>query len=206
MNKAILLLLILCLGALAMLCFHKGSPVTNGNESPGIRIEQIQQLASLTTLHVPIAEVQVYQLQGYTGGIQAAMVLKGDVELATDLTAARLEAVDTGARQLILVLPAPHVARPRLDHERTKIYRIDRSGLWQVVLGDAGESELINRALQDAQQMIAQVGSQRELIEQARCRTNELISSFFHVLGWHVQIQWLDQSAAATRPAAKDDR
>lgn len=174
------------------------------SESHGPSIEQIRQLASLTVLHVPVADVQVYTLTGYTGGIQAAMVVKGDVEISTDLTTAKLETVDVDHRQAYVILPAPTAVRPRVDHERTRIYKIDRSGLWQMIPGDAGERDLVNKALQDAQRLVGEVGGQADLIDQARARTKDLIAGFFKALDWDVEIRWMDQRVAvpATIPAA----
>jgi hypothetical protein len=104
----------------------------------------------------------------------------------TDLAAARLEAVDADHRQA-LVLPAPTAVCPRVDQERTRIYKIDRSGLWQMIPGEAGERDLVNKAMQDAQWLI---------IDQARSRTQEVITRFFQALGWQVETRWLDQRAA----------
>lgn len=200
MTNVVVVVLTLCIGGMAGWFLRSGRPQAWGATSSSPTIEQIQQLASLAVLRVPVADVQAYQLQGYTGGVQAALIVKGDVEISTDLMAARLETVDADHRQVFVVLPVPVVTRPRIDHEHTRIYRIDRSGLWQIMPGEAGERDLINRAMQDAQRTIAEVGGQRELIEQARYRTKELIANFFRVLGWQVEIRWLDQRVA---PAAK---
>jgi hypothetical protein len=190
------LALTLCVGGMAGWFIHNHRTATWSSESRAPTIEQIQQLASLTVLHVPVADVQIYTLTGYTGGIQAVLVVRGDVEISTDLTAARLEAVDADHRQAYLVLPAPTAVRPRVDHERTRIYKIDRSGLWQMIPGEAGERDLVNRALQDAQRLIGEVGGQAELIDQARSRTKDVIMGFFRALGWQVETRWLDQRAA----------
>lgn len=195
MQIGVLTLMVL-LGGMAGWFFHSNRMGTWGSASHAPTIEQIQQLASLTVLHIPVADVQVYTLTGYTGGIQAALVVKGDVEIATDLTAARLEMVDIDHRQAFLVLSPPVAIRPRVDHERTKIYKIDRSGLWQIIPGEAGERDLVNNAMQDAQRLIGNVGSQTDLIDQARSRTKEVITNFFRAIGWHLEIRWQDQRAA----------
>jgi hypothetical protein len=195
MTQIALLALVLFAGGVAGWFVHNNHPGTWNSESHSPTIEQIQQLASLTVLHVPVADVQVYTLTGYTGGIQAVLVVKGDVEISTDLAAARLEAVDADQRQAYLVLPAPTAVRPRLDHERTRIYKIDRSGLWQMMPGEAGERDLINRAMQDAQRLIGEIGGQAELVDQARSRTKEVLTNFLRVLGWQLEIRWMDQRA-----------
>lgn len=197
MANIAILALTLCIGGMVGWFVHNSRAATWSGESHVPTIEQIQQLASLTVLHVPVADVQVYTLTGYTGGIQAVLVVRGDVEISTDLAAARLEAVDADHRQAYLVLPAPKAVRPRVDHERTRIYKIDRSGLWQMIPGEAGERDLVNKALQDAQRLIGEVGAQAELIDQARSRTKEVMMEFFRALGWRVETRWLDQQVRA---------
>src|SRR5688572_4372359 len=70
-------------------------PQSNGSEGPSVShihagptLEQIRSLASLTVLTVDVADVQVSGLHGYTGGARAALVVKGDLTLSTDLSAA----------------------------------------------------------------------------------------------------------------------
>src|SRR5687768_3413744 len=55
----------------------------------GPTLEQVRGLAALTVLTVDVADVQVTDLRGYTGGVRAALVVKGDLLLSTDLSAAR---------------------------------------------------------------------------------------------------------------------
>lgn len=197
MSNIAVLAITLCIGGLVGWFVHNNRAATWSSESRAPTIEQIQQLASLTVLHVPVADVQVYTLTGYTGGIQAVLVVRGDVEVATDLAAARLEAVDAEHRQAYLVLSAPKAVRPRVDHERTRIYKIDRSGLWQMIPGEAGERDLVNKALRDAQRLIGEAGTQAELIDQARSRAKEVMLEFFRALGWRVETRWLDQQVRA---------
>src|SRR5688572_10807923 len=70
--------------------------VTHAHAGP--TIEQVRSLASLTVLKVDVADVQVSDLRGYTGGARAALVVKGDLTLSTDLSQARFTSLDPQGR------------------------------------------------------------------------------------------------------------
>lgn len=153
-------------------------------------VEQVQALAQLMTLRVPVADMQVVRLQGYTGGASLILVSRGQVLIGTDLDQAHFEEVDQSARHAVLVLPEPSVQYAALDHERTTIYRIDRSGLWQFMPGDAGETALVNRAMRQAQvQLAAVLEDHPEYREQARQQAQQVIGRFFEAVGWEVEVR-----------------
>src|SRR5947199_304671 len=66
-----------------------GRSSTSGSQNTGPTILQIQPLAELTTLHLDIADVLITRLNGRLGGVSAAMVIRGDVTISTDLGLAR---------------------------------------------------------------------------------------------------------------------
>ena len=82
-------------------------PLSRGSSPPpsAPTIEQIQQLSSLVTLRVEVADVLESSITGYTGGVKAVLVVKGDLLLGVDLSQAKLEKVDLVARTAVLVLP-----------------------------------------------------------------------------------------------------
>ncbi len=196
MANVLIVAIMLCIGGTAGWFLHGSRSGLVLRESRGLTIEDIQQLASLTVLKVQMAEVKICELHGYTGGIQAVMAIQGDVEIAVDLAAARLENVDLVARHAVLVLPVPTANRPRVDHTHTRIYRIDRTGLWRIAPGETGEVDLLNRALQEAQKSIEAAGSQQSLIDRARQRTEEVLLGFGRALGWDLDVRWDDRMAA----------
>src|SRR5687767_10978609 len=99
----------------------------------GPTIEQVRQLSALVTTRVDVADVQVTEIAGRTGGIKAALVIKGDLLLTTDLGRARFESVDAGTRTAVLVLSEPEVTSPRLDHDKTRVFVAAEYGLWALV-------------------------------------------------------------------------
>lgn len=170
--------------------FAAADPVTHRTNAP--TIEQVRRLASLVTLDVPISDVQVSTLDGFTGGLRIVLSVRGDVQIATDLSAARFDQVNDQLHTAVLTLPRPQVQRPRLDHDRTRILELDRSGMWQWLPGEAGESTLTDRAMQEAQHVLADAAKRNDLITQARDHAQKIICGFFGAMGWTVQVQWAD--------------
>ncbi|QNN23959.1 DUF4230 domain-containing protein [Planctomycetales bacterium ZRK34] len=170
-------------------------PVQHRSTAP--TIEQVRELASLVTLDVPISDVHLSELAGFTGGLQLVMSVKGDVQIATDLSAARFDRVNEDLHTATLVLPRPQPQRPRLDHEKTRVLELTRSGMWRWMPGEAGESALTNRAMLAAQRVLAETAQQPELITQARDHTRKIICGFFEALGWTITVQWDDAVAVS---------
>lgn len=165
-------------------------PVQHRSTAP--TIEQVRELASLVTLDVPISDVHLSELSGFTGGLQLVMSVKGDVQIATDLSAARFDRVNEQLRTATLVLPRPKPQRPRLDHEKTRVIELTRSGLWRLLPTETGESALTNRAMLAAQRVLAETAEKPQLITQARDHTQKIICGFFDALGWTITVQWND--------------
>ena len=157
---------------------------------PTIHIDQVRELAALVTMHVPLSDVHASEVSGFTGGLRMVVAVHGDVEVGTDLGAARFTEVDDQQRTAVIALPPPRTMRPRIDHDRTRIVAIERRGMWQVLLGQAGESQLTNRAMAAAQQALAAAADDPQITLKACGHTERVIGQFFAALGWEVTVQW----------------
>jgi len=156
----------------------------------GPTVDQIQPLSSLVTARVEVADVVETTLAGYTGSVKVAILVKGDFLLGTDLSAARVEAVDAVHRTGTLVLPQPAAASPRVDHRRTRVFAINTAGLWQLVPGDGGTAVVVNRAYADAQRIITAAADERGLLDRSRWQAESVLRTFFAAVGWTVKIMW----------------
>ena len=157
----------------------------------GLTVERLQPLSSLVTARVDVADVVETTLAGHTGSVKAAILVKGDFLLGTDLSAARFEAVDTVRRTATLVLPPPAAASPRVDHARTRVFAINTGGLWQVVPGgDEAATAVVNRAYADAQRIVTLAADDRALLDRARRQAESVLKTFFAAVGWTVKIMW----------------
>ena len=157
----------------------------------GPTIEQVRRLGALAACRVAVADVQTTEIRGRTGGVRAVLVVKGDVLLAVDLEQARFASLDDAARTAVLALPQPRALSPRLDHERTRLYAIDESGLWAVTPGgDAAKVAVLAAAHRDAEQRVRDAGSDAALLRRCRRDAEQLLAAFFRATGWTVRVRW----------------
>jgi hypothetical protein len=169
-----------------------GKPWASSSIHGGPTLAQVRNLSSLVTLRAEIADVQVSELHGYSGGVTAALLVKGDVLLATDLAQARFESVDPEGKTAVLWLPAPQVQSARVDHSRTKLVGLWRSGLWEMVPGDQAEEAILNRVYAESQRIVETAGTDASLNQRARSQAEMALGSFFSALGWTLVIRWSD--------------
>ncbi len=160
------------------------------------KIDRIRKLASLVALDVPISHVQRSRLSGVTGSTAVVVVAVGEVRVSTNLEKARFSDVDRKERRATLSLPQPTVGEPRLDQERTKVFKAQRTGLWAVLPGDAGEATLIDAAMADAQKRLAEHAKKKDLVGKARAHTEKVLSDFLAGLGWEVTFDWRSPASA----------
>lgn len=161
------------------------------SHSAGIAIEKIRELSALTTLTVSVADALVTELQGNTGSTKAVLIVKGDVSLGVDLSAAKFESVDAEHKRAVVALPRPTVQFVRLDQEKTRLLGVYNSGLWAITPGGGNtETATINACYRDAQRTVAQVASDPALIARTRRQAELVLKSFVAATGWDLSIIW----------------
>lgn len=165
-------------------------PVDQAENNQPPLLGRITELSELVTLRVPVSELRATTISGYTGTISCLLLVHGDVELGIDLDKARLKDVDPKNRTATVVLPEPTPRRARLDHRRTKVYRIDRTGLWHIRYTDEKARRVVNQAYREAQVAVERAGQDEKLRAQARRRAEEAIRGSLKAMGWEVSISW----------------
>ncbi len=159
----------------------------------GPTIQQVQSLSTLVTIRVDVADVQETHLNGRTGGVRAAVLVKGDFLLGTDLGRAVFKVMDRSERRAVLVLPQPRVTSPRLDLDRTRIFSLAESGLWLITpMDERTAAAVIQRAYRDAQKLVAHAAADPMLVDRARRQAEAVLATFFSATGWSVTVQWSD--------------
>lgn len=163
-----------------------------GSVHTGVSIEQVQALSSLVTARVDVADVTETRLDGHTGGMKAALLVKGDFLMGTDLSRAKFESINHNAHTAVLVLPQPHVASPRIDHDRTRLFALTESGLWQIT-PDGGQTSavVINRAYRDAQHYIVEACNDPLIATRSRQQAEAVLRAFFEAMGWKLTVRWI---------------
>jgi hypothetical protein len=179
-------LLVLMLLTALVLARRASRPV--GRPAPSIH--QIQQLSTLVTARVVVADMRETMLRGRLGQARALMVVRGEVLLGPDLALARIVKVDPETRLMHIELPRPRVLSARLDHQHTRLIAITHAGLWHMVPGDAGRTVLVHRAYAEAEHHLHQAAASPGLVEQASTHAERVLNDFFSTGGWKAQVTW----------------
>ena len=153
-------------------------------------IGEILQRADLVVLEAPMESMCVKQRAGLVGGVELVLIARGSVLISTDLSKARYCQIDESSKQATIALPLPTALWARLDSQKSNVYKLSRYGLWFMVLGDAGESELMELAWREAEQGFAQKAADPALIKQARQQAEKVIAQLFAKSGWSVNVIW----------------
>jgi hypothetical protein len=169
---------------------HPSNPGKPVHHHSGLSIEQIQGLAELVTTEVHVADVQQTRIDGYSGGIAAVLLVKGDYRLTVDLSSATFAAVDPVQRRATLILPPPQISSPRVDHAGTRLIAVTTSGLWHLVAGERAQVAVVNQAYLQAQQIIATAAAEPALQQRSREQAESVLGCFFDALDWSVTIRW----------------
>lgn len=91
------------------------------------------------------------------------------------------------------MLPQPHVASARLNHERTRVFAINETGLWRVTPGDNRTSAfVIQRTYRQAEKYIAAAADDPSLLARSRAQAETVLATFFQATGWRVSVRWGD--------------
>ncbi len=154
--------------------------------SSGPRIEEIRKIAKLAVLRVQVANV----LEGTNAGGRAAVLVKGDADIALDLDRIRIADRDDARRTATLILPEPRPDRPRVDHERTRLYQLEKTGLAALNPFADPRAEILADVMRAAQAEVERAVQDAEFITQAREQAELLLTGFYREMGWTVRIQW----------------
>ena len=176
-------------------------PIPADGIHTGPSIERMSELSQLLTLRIDVADVLVSRIDGMTGGVQLAMLVKGDVALGIDLSRARFDEIDYAHCTALLILPPPEASCARVDHDRSKLFALTSDGLWAITPGTRDYLAVVDKAMAEAQDLVASAASNNDADERARRHAEVLLGAFFHSIGWEVKVHWADRSAGD--PVAK---
>jgi hypothetical protein len=176
-------------------------PVAADGIHTGPSIERLLELSQLLTLRIDVVDVLVSRVDGITGGVQLAMLVKGDVALGIDLSQARFEHVDNANCTAVLILPAPQPSCARVDHDRSRLFALTFDGLWAITPGTRDYLAVVDKAMAEAQDLVASAARNNDADERARRHAEVLLGAFFHSIGWDVRIRWTDGPAEASNAA-----
>ncbi len=154
--------------------------------SAGPRIEDVRRIARLAVLRVQVADV----IEGRTAGGRAVVLVRGDCDIAVDLDGIALLERDAEQRRARVRLPTPAPDRPRVDHGRTRVYAIEKTGLAALNPFADPRPQLLAESMRAAQEAVEQAVRNPEFVARAKERVAELLGAFYRELGWELTIDW----------------
>ena len=180
---------LLVAGLLALLwgAYYVGQRGTSTRVLAGApRIEEVRRIAKLAVLRVQVADV----IEGNTAGATAAVLVKGDADISVDLDQIQIADRDEQKRTATLVIPTPQPDRPRVDHSRTKIYELRKTGLALINPFADPRADLLLDSMRAAQEDVERAVRDVEFIARAKEQAELLLVGFYRELGWNVTVQW----------------
>lgn len=153
--------------------------------SSGPTITQIESLGLLTVTRVHVADVLVAEGHSYRG----SWLVKGDALLAVDCRKAKLVTRDESRKSAAIRLPPPQVLQPRVNHERTQTWSVEKS-TWIPFTGDP--DRLRDGAMRHAQQLVETAARRPEMQEVARENAELIFKNMYRMIGWSVRVEWME--------------
>ena len=151
--------------------------------SSGPTITQIESLGLLTVTRVHVADVLVAEGHSYRG----SWLVKGDALFAVDCRRAELVSRDETNKTAIIRLPAPTVLQPRVDHERTRTWSVEKQ-TWVPFKGDP--DRLRDQAMLQAQRLVEHSVGLPEMRDLARENAEVILKQMYRLVGWEVSVVW----------------
>ena len=132
---------------------------------------------------------------------RGSWLVKGDAIITVDLRKATMKGRDEKTKSATIILPQPQVMQPRVDHERTLTWSVERTS-WIPFLGNEGP--LRDQAMAEAQKLVEHAVKLPEYLGRAKENTDLIISNMFKMVDWDIKVQWEDEPTPAD--AAKSEQ
>ena len=162
--------------------------------SGGPTVEKLEELGALVSTRVHVADILAGKYNGHWRG---SWLIKGDALLVVDMRKAVIASKDDASRQASISLPPPRVMQPRVDHEKTLTYSVEKTTWIPGLFLPVDQSDrLRDAAMRHAQSLVEKVAGSKEHIDEARIATATLIKGFYQLVGWNVEVRWMDDRSA----------
>jgi hypothetical protein len=165
-------------------------PNTHPAFSSAAVVAHLQQCADLVTVRAPITTVIEQHEIGTVGSAKALLSVTAWLDVGCDLHSAKVVSTDTSAHTLRLLLPGPRVLAVRIDAERTRVYDLQRSGLWHLIPGSSIEENLVNHAIERSTSSLIDQPTTAAMVRLAQERIRTELQSLASGAGWTVEVDW----------------
>ncbi len=153
--------------------------------SLGPTVTNLEMLGDLVTVKVHIADVLISRSNDYQG----SWLVKGDALIGLDLARAEIVDKDDQLRSARIKLPQPRVIMARVDHAKTKTWDV-QTLTWKPSYFREDPRLIRDSAMEQAQLLVENVAKSEDHMSQARKQAEQVIKSFYHLVGWQVHISW----------------
>lgn len=151
--------------------------------SMGPTITHLESLGELVATRVHISDVLVANDEGYRG----SWLIKGDALLTIDLGQAKIITADPSAQTATIRLPQPRALSPRINHERSKTWSIEKTA-WLPWKGDS--DAMRDKAMAHAQKLVEHAANSEDNLAPARASAERIIAKVYRMVEWDVTIEW----------------
>jgi len=171
---------------IAAASLHTPPPTT---QSHALRVDKVEELGQLVVLKVHVGDVLTAEGHHYRG----SWIISGDALFTVDISDIDVSKRDPIQQRATIILPAPTVSQPRVDHERTRTWDVDSNSWLAWAVGAGDPDQLRDFAMKHAQRLVEHAAKQDEHYQQARCNAAFRIGQLFDELtGWDVEVKWAD--------------
>ena len=147
-------------------------------------VTQLERIGELAATRVHVTDVLSAEGEGYRG----SWLIKGDALLSLDVSKATIVRVNTETRTATIRLPQPRVVSARVDHDKTKIWSVEKTTWLPWKWGDQGV--LRDAAMYHAQQLIESAAASERNLTLARSQTELIIHRMYDLVDWKIDVDW----------------
>ena len=189
------------LAAIAWQSFNR--PESAPPPPPQLSTEKLGELVTLRLHYANILEFFEKRAQGipltpyelHLGGTRILMVVRGDCEISTNLQVARYEQVQSEAKTLRVVLPAPRMLQPRVSHAAREaggsyFYTVSSEGLEILLPNSANHIAAMNSGWTAAEKDIGRYCGASQWVAEAKKNAEQVLAPMFHASGWSATFVW----------------
>jgi len=184
------LILLTAAAVVCLLATASPRPSATVPPPPAPTLELIREAVELSVLEVDVSAITTARIEGYTGHVRCCVIGQGTVRIGSVLDGATFEQIDRESRHLVVALPEPKVLAVRVDPAASRVYSVDRAGLWRALPFATREGEVTAAAWARAEGRLRRAAERDELIHRARERTVELINMAVEPIDWSAAVAW----------------
>ena len=157
---------------------------------PILVVERIQNMGRLETVKYTVEHVVEKEQEGRRilfvelGGYRLLVVAYGEVVAGVDLTQVGPEDVKVEGSKVTVVLPSAEILSHKVDHDRTRIYKVEQDFLGELLGKNEVDKDLLLALLAQAEKEIVAGAMEDGILQQAETSAQVMLTQFLRALGF----------------------